>query len=48
MTGDCDVCGEEHNPYLANQRFWTGDYGIIDGIRVRTLCDDCHRRLIRS
>lgn len=44
MTTKCDVCGDEYNQFL-DQRFWSGDYGEIDGKKITTLCDDCHREL---
>lgn len=42
----CDECGKVYNEYLGD-RFWSGSW-IVDGRVFNTLCDDCHRELVRS
>jgi hypothetical protein len=46
----CDRCEAEYNPYVGD-RFWSGTYTItVDGESqtVETLCDDCHREVVRE
>lgn len=47
----CDRCGKVFNPYLGD-RFWSGtwmvdaDDGSVD--IYNTLCNDCHRTVVRG
>lgn len=47
----CDRCGRVHNPFLG-ERFWSGQFTEVapDGTAAEyeTLCDDCHRSVVRS
>lgn len=48
---NCDRCGKVYNEYLGD-RFWSGDFeweapdGAVE--RGDTLCDDCHRDVVRE
>ena len=42
----CDSCGKVYNPYLG-QRFWSGCWTIAGEV-FETLCDNCHRELVRT
>lgn len=51
----CQHCGRVYNPYIGD-RFWSGgDYPCddaeaceTDGGIHDTVCDDCHRELVRE
>lgn len=47
----CDRCGKVYNPYVGD-RFWSGTFveDSPDGGRSEygTLCDNCHRDVVRS
>lgn len=51
----CDHCGRVYNPYIGD-RFWSAlsyqctapDECQTGGGEHTTLCDDCHRNLIRE
>lgn len=46
----CDACGKEEDPFRED-RFWCGTWKRkIDGVvrELRTLCNDCHRDLVRN
>jgi len=46
----CDRCGAVYNPYLGD-RFWSGKWTETAGdgttATYETLCDDCHRTVVR-
>lgn len=42
----CEVCGKVYNRFLGD-RFWSGTYETPEG-RKETLCDNCHRTLVRE
>lgn len=47
----CDRCGRVYNPFIGD-RFWSGEFNETapDGITAtyETLCDDCHRDVVRA
>lgn len=47
----CDRCGRVYNPYHGD-RFWSGSWAETAPDETRaeyeTLCDDCHRDVVRS
>jgi len=47
----CDRCGDVYNEYT-DDRFWSGSWTeeAPDGTVAehQTLCDDCHRDVVRS
>jgi len=47
----CERCGRVYNPYLGD-RFWSGSFTerVPDGTvsNYHTLCDDCHRDVVRT
>jgi hypothetical protein len=46
----CDRCGLVYNRFLG-MRFWSGEYvEVVDGVHkvYLTLCDDCHRDVVRE
>ncbi|UTF55959.1 hypothetical protein [Natronosalvus rutilus] len=45
---DCDACGKVYNQFLGD-RFWAGRYDVPGyDETLETLCDKCHRKLIRN
>ena len=47
----CDRCQKSRSPY-ERDRFWSGNYTeqLNDGTveHYETLCDDCHRDIVRT
>jgi hypothetical protein len=43
---NCDRCGKLYNEFLGD-RFWSGEFSEGESV-YETLCDSCHRIVVRS